>query len=123
MVALKKWVCVQHGGFECSHPICPAFDCDSHTVAPAWLPQATTTGTPGTEVHPRGPALHAAQVFLHMALGGGPVPAREILHQAQEAGHAAITVRRAKAALHIESIKEGGHFSARAQQQWRWRLR
>jgi hypothetical protein len=118
----KGWVCEQHGGFERSHPICPAFGCDSHAVTPAWLPQATTTGTPIAGVNARGSALRAAQAFLQAALSGGALLAKEILCQAQEAGHAAITVRRAKAALHIKSIKEGGHFSACAQQQWRWRL-
>jgi hypothetical protein len=118
----KGWVCEQHGGFERSHPICPALGCDSHAVAPAWLPQATNTDTPSTEVHARGSALHAAQAFLQAALSGGALLAKEILCQAQEAGHTAITVRRAKAALHIKSIKEGGHFGARSQQHWRWRL-
>jgi hypothetical protein len=73
-------------------------------------------------VDARGSALRAAQVFLHTALSAGPVPAKDILRQAHDVGHAAITVRRAKAASDIKSIKEGGHFSARAQQQWRWRL-
>jgi hypothetical protein len=73
-------------------------------------------------VDARRSALRAAKDFLRSALSNGPVPAKDILRKAHDAGHAAITVRRAKASSHIESIKEGGHFSARAQQLWQWRL-
>ena len=32
MAALKEWVCVEHGEFEASHAICPAFGCASEFV-------------------------------------------------------------------------------------------
>lgn len=44
---LHDWFCADHGDFEGSHPICPAFGCDSHEVikvyrkAPAFHDGAT----------------------------------------------------------------------------------
>jgi hypothetical protein len=123
MGVVRQWMCARHGIFECTHPICPAFGCDSEAVAPEWpQPHDATARGPAARIHGRGSSLRAAQSFLQRALQTGPVPAVEVLRQGVAAGHTAATVRRAKAALRIQSIKERGHFGASTQQQWRWRL-
>lgn len=32
MAVLAEWECALHGVFECTHPCCPAFNCDSSQV-------------------------------------------------------------------------------------------
>jgi len=33
MSVMKEWACLEHGAFEGSHGICPAFGCDSRAVS------------------------------------------------------------------------------------------
>jgi len=44
MAAIKEWVCVEHGEFEASHAICPAFGCASEFVTQEFR-TAVTIGT------------------------------------------------------------------------------
>lgn len=37
MSVLKEWKCAKHSVFESSHPICPAFGCDSSKVERAFI--------------------------------------------------------------------------------------
>jgi hypothetical protein len=37
MSVTKEWECMEHGTFECSHPICPALGCDSKLVKRVFL--------------------------------------------------------------------------------------
>lgn len=61
-------------------------------------------------------ALEDAKGFLRMMLEDGPVPAKKIMSEAREAGHAERTLKRAKQALGVEAIKGG------FQGKWEWRL-
>jgi putative DNA primase/helicase len=69
-----------------------------------------------------GGALADAKQFLIDLLTGGPVLSKEVQTAARGAGIAWATVRRAKQALEIETVKQGGHFGA-TKQQWLWQLR
>ncbi|MEA3278574.1 MAG: AAA family ATPase [Pseudomonadota bacterium] len=51
--------------------------------------------------------LDDAKGFLRSMLADGPVPSKQIKREADEAGHAWATIRRAKDALGIEAHKEG----------------
>lgn len=51
--------------------------------------------------------LDDAKRFLLALLEDGPVPSRQIQADAQGAGHAWRTIRRAQAALHVEARKTG----------------
>jgi putative DNA primase/helicase len=63
-----------------------------------------------------GGAKEAAEEFLRQLLQAGPVASQEVKRVATEAGHAWATIRRGKAKLGVEAIKEG--MSAG----WLWRL-
>ncbi|HYN76204.1 MAG TPA: hypothetical protein VES73_00225, partial [Lamprocystis sp. (in: g-proteobacteria)] len=52
-------------------------------------------------------ALEDAKRFLLAMLAEGPIPVKEINHEASDAGHSAATVRRAKKALGVEALKAG----------------
>lgn len=65
--------------------------------------------------------LEEAKAFLSGLLEFGPVPVRQIKADADGAGHAWSTIRRAQSAIGVEAIKEGGHFGAGGQR-WVWRL-
>jgi hypothetical protein len=124
MGVIRKWLCVTHGPFECSHPICRAMGCDSRHVSP-WthsLNKNALGDWHGEASQARQAALSDAQAFLHQELKEGPKPSKDLLRRAGEAGHAEITVRRAKRALAIQAVKSGGRFDSRTPQQWRWRL-
>lgn len=62
-------------------------------------------------------ALEDAKRFLTDALFEGGRPAKEIQHEAREAGHSEKTVFRAKTALRVRSTKEHG-----ANGRWLWEL-
>jgi phage N-6-adenine-methyltransferase len=68
------------------------------------------------------PEEHSARVdakeFLTETLADGPVEAAEVRRQARVAGIADPTLKRAKADLHVQSVKEG--FGDRGR--WMWRL-
>ncbi len=68
-----------------------------------------------------GGALAAAQDWLRDFLAEGPQPQREIMSAADAFCHSRKTVRRAKAALGIESRKMGGT-DGRKGAQWFWHL-
>lgn len=80
------------------------------------LATADATGDDG-----EGGTLADAKRFLFDLLAGGPVPTKIIRADADGAGHAWRTIRRAQKALGVESVKEGGRFGG-APQQWLWRL-
>lgn len=80
------------------------------------LATADATGDDG-----EGGTLADAKRFLFDLLAGGPVPTKIIKADADGAGHAWRTIRRAQKALGVESVKEGGRFGG-APQQWLWRL-
>jgi putative DNA primase/helicase len=61
-------------------------------------------------------ALEDAKGFLRAVLADGPLSAKQIKREADEAGHSQITLKRAKAALGVEAIKDG--FRAG----WTWAL-
>jgi putative DNA primase/helicase len=63
-----------------------------------------------------------AKEFLSGVLARGPVDQTEVQALAEKAKYSWATIRRAKKALKIESIKEGGHFGDKALQKWMWRL-
>ncbi|MGH8538379.1 MAG: hypothetical protein ACREXM_18515 [Gammaproteobacteria bacterium] len=65
--------------------------------------------------------LEDAQEFLAGLLADGPLPSRQIRADADGAGHAWATIRRAQKALGIQAIKEGGRFG-NSKQQWMWRM-
>lgn len=67
-----------------------------------------------------GDSLADAKRFLLDLLADGPMPSKAIRADCDGAGYAWTTIRRAKEALHVDSVKEGGHFSGK--QQWVWRL-
>ena len=52
-------------------------------------------------------AIAEAEDFLQTLLADGPVPSKEVAVEAQEAGIAKATLRRAKASLDIKSYKDG----------------
>jgi 5S rRNA maturation endonuclease (ribonuclease M5) len=60
--------------------------------------------------------LDEAKDFLVELLSAGPVPAREMAQQAEDAGIAERTLRRARRALGLVSLKDGFHGG------WAWRL-
>jgi hypothetical protein len=60
-------------------------------------------------------ALEDAKEFLREELADGPVMSKQVLKDAREAGHAEITVRRAKTDLRVQSEKQGA-------EGWAWRL-
>ncbi|MGH8570402.1 MAG: hypothetical protein ACREXU_20960 [Gammaproteobacteria bacterium] len=65
--------------------------------------------------------LEVAKEFLRGLLANGPVPSKQIRADAAGACYAWRTIERAKKALGIESVKEGGHLGGGAQR-WVWRL-
>jgi hypothetical protein len=60
-------------------------------------------------------ALEDAKQFLGEELADGPVMAKQVFKDARDAGHAEITVRRAKTELRVQSEKQGA-------EGWAWRL-
>jgi hypothetical protein len=60
-------------------------------------------------------ALDDAKEFLREELADGLVMAKQVFKDAREAGHAEITVRRAKTELRVQSEKQGS-------EGWAWRL-
>lgn len=72
-----------------------------------------------TDPEERG-AREEAKDFLWALLADGPVPAKQIQRDAEDAGHNWKTVQRAKKDLGIIAEKIGGHF-AKDKQKWVWR--
>ena len=68
------------------------------------------------EDHDERSALDDAKQFLSATLKDGPVPAKVIRREADEAGHAWATVRRGRKAMGITPKKDGGG-------PWMWHLR
>ena len=66
-------------------------------------------------------ATESAMDFLRGLLEDGPVPARTVIDDGDQAGHAKRTLQLAAGRLGIERTKEGGHFGG-GKQQWVWRL-
>lgn len=62
-----------------------------------------------------------AAVFLRDLLADGPVPSKQVRADADGAGFAWATVRRAQKKIGVEAAKEGGRMGER-KQQWVWRL-
>jgi len=85
-----------------------------------WLGTVTVTAdeaAPDSDSEPN--ALSEAVAFLRSALRDGPVEAKRLFADAQAAGIAAKTLRRAKTRLRIESGRSGGLGRAGT---WEWRL-
>jgi hypothetical protein len=68
-----------------------------------------------------GGVLGDAKRFLTDLLVDGPMSRKAIQADADGAGYAWATIRRAKDLLDIEAVKEGGRFGEK-KQQWVWRL-
>ncbi|WP_081451596.1 tyrosine-type recombinase/integrase [Achromobacter piechaudii] len=62
-----------------------------------------------------------AVMFLRDLLADGPVPSKQVKADADGAGFAWATVRRAQKRIGAEAVKEGGRLGDR-KQQWVWRL-
>jgi len=58
-------------------------------------------------------ALSEAKTYLVGLLTNGPLPSELVKEQAIDVGYSKATIRRAKAALEIEAIKDG-------KKQWLW---
>ncbi|MBM4255919.1 MAG: AAA family ATPase [Deltaproteobacteria bacterium] len=68
-------------------------------------------------------SLEEAKHFLREVLADGPVAAKEVEKQANQASISYATLRRAKAALQIKAEKRGGFFGGKKEsQQWCWVL-
>jgi hypothetical protein len=65
-------------------------------------------------------SAEAAADWLEVSLSGGPVPQKSLEKEAKAAGHSWRSVERAKAALGVESVREGGVGAAGY---WQWRLK
>lgn len=61
-----------------------------------------------------------AEYFLRSILSNGPVAATEVQREAREAGISDATLRRAKEALYVRSVKHGGEFGG--PKEWSWEL-
>ena len=74
-----------------------------------WEPEPITTTADEALAVDRGTslALTEAECFLKALLAEGPVPSKQVDEEAQEAGIARATLRRAKASLGIKSDKDG----------------
>jgi putative DNA primase/helicase len=68
-----------------------------------------------------GRSLGDAKRFLADLLSDGPMSRKAIQADADGAGYAWATIRRAKDALGVDAVKEGGYFG-KGRQQWLWRL-
>lgn len=68
-----------------------------------------------------GGSLADAKRFLADLLADGALSAKTIKAEADGAGYSWATIRRAKTALGIEAVKEGGRFGE-TRQKWVWRL-
>jgi putative DNA primase/helicase len=68
-----------------------------------------------------GGSVADAKQFLIDLLTDGPIPIKEIQADIKGAGYSQATIRRAKKALGIESVKEGGKYGG-GKQQWVWTL-
>lgn len=68
-----------------------------------------------------GGTLADAKQFLADLLADAPLPVRTVKADADGAGYSWATIRRAKDALKIEAVKDGGRFGG-GNQQWIWRL-
>lgn len=75
---------------------------------------ANSLAAPNVSPHER-TALDDAKKFLREELADGLVMAKQVFKDAREAGHAEITVRRAKTELRVQSEKQGS-------EGWAWRL-
>lgn len=62
-----------------------------------------------------------AMQFLYHLLSKGPLSSTSIQEQYSKAGYSEATIRRAKDALGIEAVKEGGGFG-NSKQSWIWQL-
>lgn len=86
----------------------------------AWEPEPVTiSANDALAPQPTGDELSAlaeAKDFLTGLLADGPMPVRQIRADADGAGHAWATIRRAQQALHIEATKDG------YQGRWTWQL-
>ncbi len=69
-----------------------------------------------------GSSLSDAMQFLRGLLEDGPLPAKEVMSDANGAGYSVSTIRRAKEALGIEARKIGGAFAPDRKQFWTWAL-
>jgi putative DNA primase/helicase len=92
----------------------------------AWEPERVTVTAeealaPAEDREERS-ALEEAGDFLRAVLADAPMPAKRLLSEAREAGHAEKTIRRAAKAIGVEVVKEGGHYGD-GHQQWLWRLK
>ena len=107
-----------------------AFRLEAHTLPDgietsriAWEPDVVTMSADeamAASDEEEGSALADAKGFLRMLLAEGPVPAKQVRREADEAGHAWTTVRRAQVALGDEAIRRGGLGKAGV---WVWQLR
>ncbi|MCL4464419.1 MAG: AAA family ATPase [Chloroflexi bacterium] len=66
-------------------------------------------------------ALSEAKDFLSNALAAGPVEVSEIKREARQAGISEITLRRAKEALGVSALHDGGSFGG-GKQCWKWEM-
>lgn len=65
--------------------------------------------------------LDDAADFLRGLLADGPVAAKQVYAEADQAGYRRATIRRAQKALGIAAVKEGGRFGEK-EQRWVWKL-
>lgn len=68
-----------------------------------------------------GGTLADAKRFLIGLLCDGPMSAKEVRSNADEAGYSWASIKRAQKALGVDAVKEGGHFGT-GKQRWRWSL-
>jgi putative DNA primase/helicase len=97
-----------------------------HTSRVAWEPDLVTDVTADEAAAPAEAsegrsALEEAAEFLRELLADGPMPAKRVLAEAREAGHAEKTIRRACRGL-VDRQKLGGNYGSGAQQ-WVWALK
>lgn len=80
------------------------------------LATADSTGDDGD-----GGTMGDAERFLSDLLAGGPLPSKAVKADADGAGYAWATIRRAQKSLGVEAIKMGGEFGGKGAQ-WVWRI-
>lgn len=77
---------------------------------------------PKAEAKPEGEALREAKEFLINMLEDGPLPCKDVEHEAKDASIAAMTLRRAREALGIKSTKSKADPGQHSHGKWMWAL-
>jgi putative DNA primase/helicase len=85
---------------------------------PITAEEAMAADRAAQQASPAAPERHQVEEWLSDVLRNGPVPAQKVTAAARTAGLSEITLKRAKARLRVESVREGYGIDAR----WHWRL-